>query len=93
MEFPVIVRAEDADGYEAQPIGLPELRVTAASADEAVAGVRCRHSSDGLLRQADPLISSPMEMTGNPWLNGSRRRRLTPHSTSIWRNLRKAALL
>ena len=40
MEYPVIVRAEAADGYEAQPIGLPELRVTAATEDEAVAGVR-----------------------------------------------------
>jgi hypothetical protein len=38
MDYRVIVRAETAAGYVVQPIGRPELRVTAASEDEAVAG-------------------------------------------------------
>jgi hypothetical protein len=68
MEYPVIVRAEEADGYVAQPVGLPELRVTAASEAEAVTGVRL--ALERWLASAKLVhVSVPIRTTGNPWLD------------------------
>ena len=39
MNYPVIVRAESAHQYVAQPLGIPEVKVVAATEAEAIAQV------------------------------------------------------
>ncbi len=89
MEYPVIVRAEDAAGYVAQPIGLPELRVTAASEDEAVAGVR--QALERWMASAKLVhVFVAVEETGNPWLDAFGRSASDPHFDEYQEELRKA---
>jgi len=91
MEYPVIVRAEDTAGYVAQPIGLPELRVTAASEDEAVAGVR--QALEQWLASAKLVnVSVATGKTGNPWLDAFGRSASDPDFDEYLEELRKARL-
>ena len=91
MEYPVIVRLEDVDGYEAQPVGLPELRVTAASEDEAVAGVR--QALERWLASAKLVhVSVPVGATGNPWLDAFGRSANDPDFDEYLEEIRKARL-
>ena len=91
MEYPVIVRAEDGDGYVAQPIGLPELRVTAASEDEAVDAVR--QALERWLASAKLVhVSVAMGTTGNPWLDAFGRSAADPDYDEYLEELRKARL-
>ena len=39
MNYPVIIRAESAHQYVAQPLGIPEVKVVAATEAEAIAQV------------------------------------------------------
>jgi len=83
MEYPVIVRAEESDGYVAQPIGLPELRVTAVSEDEAIAGVR--QALERWLASAKLVhVSVSVAGTDNPGSTHSDDPRLIRISRSIW---------
>ena len=89
MEYPVIVRAEDTAGYVAQPIGLPELRVTAASEDEAVAGVR--QALERWLASAKLVhVSVATGKTGNPWLDAFGRSASDPDFDEYLEELRRA---
>jgi predicted RNase H-like HicB family nuclease len=89
MEYPVIVRAEAVDGYVAQPVGLPELRVTAASEDEAVAGVR--QALERWLASAKLVhVSVAIETTGNPWLDAFGRSASDPDFEEYLEALRRA---
>jgi predicted RNase H-like HicB family nuclease len=91
MEYPVIVRPEDADGYVAQPIGLPELRVTAASEAEAVD--RARQALQRWLASAKVvLVSVPGPEGGNPWLDSFGRSASDPDFEEYLEELRKARL-
>jgi hypothetical protein len=91
MDYPVIVRAGDADGYVAQPIGLPELRVTAASEDEAVAAVR--QALERWLASAKLVhVSVAMGQTGNPWLDAFGRSASDPDFDEYLEELRRARL-
>ena len=91
MEYPVIVRAEDVDGYVAQPIGLPELRVTAATEDEAVAGVR--QALERWLASAKVVhVSVETGKTGNPWLDTFGRSASDPDFDDYLEELRQARL-
>ncbi len=91
MEYPVIVRAEDAESYVAQPIGLPELRVTAASEAEAVAGVR--QALEQWLTSAKLIhVFVAMEQTGNPWLDAFGRSATDPDFDEYLEELRRARL-
>jgi predicted RNase H-like HicB family nuclease len=88
MEYPVIVRAEDVDGYVAQPIGLPELRVTAASEEEAVAAVR--QALERWLASAKLVhVSVAMGQTGNPWLDAFGRSASDPDFDEYLEELRR----
>ena len=89
MEYPVIVRAEDVDGYVAQPIGLPELRVTAATEDEAVAGVR-RALQRWLASAKLVHVSVATGKTGNPWLDAFGRSATDPDFDEYLKELRRA---
>jgi tRNA(fMet)-specific endonuclease VapC len=89
MEYPVIVRTEEIDGYVAQPIGLPELRVTAASEAEAVAGVR--QALDEWLASAKLVhVSVGVEGSGNPWLDAFGRSAADPDFDAYQEELRRA---
>jgi hypothetical protein len=89
MQYPVIVRAEESDGYVAQPIGLPELRVTAASEDEAIAGVR--QALERWLASAKLVhVSVSIAGTGNPWLDAFGRSASDPDFEDYLEELRKA---
>jgi hypothetical protein len=91
MEYPVIVRVADVGGYLAQPLGLPELRVTAASEDEAVAGVR--QALERWLASAKLVhVSVAIGMTGNPWLDAFGRSASDPDFDEYLEELRKARL-
>jgi hypothetical protein len=89
MEYPVIVRAEDGNGYVAQPIGLPELRVTAASEGEAVDAVR--QALERWLASAKVVhVSVSTAETGNPWLDSFGRSASDPDFEEYLEELRKA---
>jgi hypothetical protein len=89
MEYPVIVRAEEREGFVAQPIGLPELRVTAASEDEAVAGVR--EALKRWLASAKVVhVSVAVENSGNPWLDAFGRSASDPDFDEYLEELRRA---
>ena len=91
MEYPVIVRAEDVNGFVAQPIGLPELRVTAASEDEAVAGVR--QALERWLASAKLVhVSVAAGKTGNPWLDAFGRSACDPDFDEYLEELHRARL-
>ena len=66
MNYPVIVRAETAYKYVAQPLGIPEVKVVAATEAEAIAQV-----TDALgqwLATAKVVqVAVPGEGRGNPW--------------------------
>lgn len=89
MEYPVIVRAEEAVGYAAQPVGLPELRVTAASEEEAIAEVR--HALERWLASAKLVhVSVATGATGNPWLDAFGRSATDPDFEEYLEELRRA---
>jgi hypothetical protein len=91
MEYPVIVRAQDVDGYVAQPIGLPELRVTAASEEEAVAGVR--QALERWLVSAKVVhVSVSVGTTENPWLDAFGRSANDPDFDAYLEELHRARL-
>src|SRR4051812_3090722 len=89
MEYPVIVRTEESDGYVAQPIGLPELRVTAASEAEAVAGVR-QALEEWLASAKLVLVSVAVEGSENPWLDAFGRSASDPDFDAYLEELRRA---
>jgi hypothetical protein len=91
MEYPVIVRLGNRDDYEAQPIGLPELSVTAASEDEAVAGVR--QALERWLASAKVVhVSVATGRTGNPWLDAFGRSASDPDFDVYLEALRRGRL-
>jgi hypothetical protein len=68
MEYQVIVRAESADQYTAQPVGIPELKVVASTEDEAIHRV-----SESLVQwlASAKLVTVDVSVrgAGNPWLD------------------------
>ena len=89
MEYPVIIRAEAAEGYAAQPLGLPELRVTAATEDEAVAAVQ--QALERWLASARLVyISVAAGKTENPWLDAFGRSASDPDFDEYQEELRRA---
>jgi hypothetical protein len=75
--------------YVAQPIGLPELRVTAATEDEAVAGVRL--ALERWLASAKVVhVSVATGNTGNPWLDSFGRSATDPDFDEYLEELHRA---
>ena len=68
MNYPVIIRAESTHQYVAQPLGIPEVKVVAATEAEAIAQV-----TDALaqwLASAKVIhVAVPGGANGNPWLD------------------------
>ncbi len=70
MQYPVIVRAQSANRYVAEPLGKSELRVEAASEGEALrelARVLETWLSSAKLVQIE--VPGSAERSGNPWLD------------------------
>ena len=66
MNYPVIIRAESAHRYVAQPLGIPEARVVATTQEEAVAQVT-ETLGDWLAAAKVIHVAVPDEDTDNPW--------------------------
>ena len=67
MNYPVIIRAESAHRYVAQPLGIPEARVVATTQEEAVAQVT-ETLGDWLAAAKVIHVAVPGEDADNPWL-------------------------
>ena len=68
MQYPVVVRTDSADHYVAEPLGISELRVEAASEAEAVTQVG--HALNEWLRSAKLVqVDLPDGGESNPWLD------------------------
>jgi hypothetical protein len=68
MNYPIIIRAESAHQYVAQPLGIPEVKVVAATEAEAIAQVT--EALGHWLAAAKVIhVTVPGEAPGNPWLD------------------------
>jgi predicted RNase H-like HicB family nuclease len=68
MNYPVIVRAESAHQYVAQPLGIPEVKVVAATEAEAIAQVT--EALGHWLAAAKVIhVKVSVEEHVNPWLD------------------------
>ena len=68
MQYPVVVRTDSGDRYVAEPAGISELRVEAASEAEALRQVG--HALSEWLRSARLVqVDLPDRDGGNPWLD------------------------
>jgi predicted RNase H-like HicB family nuclease len=67
MNYPVIIRAESAHQYVAEPLGIPEVKVVAATEAEAIAQVT--EALGRWLAAAKVVqVTVPGKEPGNPWL-------------------------
>lgn len=67
MHYPVIIRSESAHQYVAQPLGIPEVQVVAATEAEAIA--QATHALARWLASAKVIqVAVPDSESGNPWL-------------------------
>jgi hypothetical protein len=67
MNYPVIIRAESAHQYVAQPLGIPEVKVVATTEAEAIAQVT-EALAHWLATAKVVHVAVPGEAPGNPWL-------------------------
>ena len=88
MNYPVIIRAESAHRYVAQPLGIPEARVVAATQEEAVAQVT-ETLGDWLAAAKVIHVAVPGEEPDNPWLRTFRRSAADPDFPEFLEELRR----
>jgi hypothetical protein len=89
MQYPVIVRSESANQYVAQPLGIPELRVVAATEAEAIEQVS--HALSQWLASAKVVqVSVPVVGSGNPWLDTFGRSANDPDFDEFLEELKRA---
>lgn len=68
MHYPVIVRVESNHQYIAQPLGIPEIKVVAATEAEAIAQVS-QALGQWLTSAKVVQVTVPGTESGNPWLD------------------------
>ena len=67
MNYPIIIRADSAHQYVAQPLGIPEVKVVAAT--EAAAIAQVTEALGRWLAAAKVIyVTVPGKEPGNPWL-------------------------
>ena len=88
MNYPVIIRAESAHRYVAQPLGIPEARVVAATQEEAVAQVT-ETLGDWLAAAKVIHVAVPGEEPDNPWLKTFGRSAADPDFPEFLEELRR----
>src|SRR5215510_3343843 len=77
MNYPVIIRAESAHQYVAQPLGIPEVKVVAATEAEAIAQVT--EAFGHWLAAAKVIhVTIPGKEPDNPWLDSFGRSATDP---------------
>ena len=77
MNYPVIIRAESTHQYVAQPLGIPEVKVVAATEAEAIAQVT--EALGHWLAAATVInVTVPGKEPGNPWLDAFGRSATDP---------------
>ena len=69
MQYPILIRSKSAERYLAEPVGLAELRVEAATENEALEQVG--QALKGWLGSAARLVhlDVPASVSANPWLD------------------------
>ena len=77
MNYPVIIRAESTHQYVAQPLGIPEVKVVAATEAEALAQVT-EALVHWLAAAKVVQVAIPGEERGNPWLDAIGRSATDP---------------
>ena len=68
MNYPVLIRTESAHRYVAQPLGIPEVKVVAATEAEAIAQVT-EALAQWLTTAKVVNVAVPGEARANPWLD------------------------
>ena len=68
MNYPVLIRTESAHRYVAQPLGIPEVKVVAATEAEAIAQVT-EALTQWLTAAKVVHVAVPGEARANPWLD------------------------
>ena len=68
MNYPVIIRAESTHQYVAQPLGIPEVKVVAATEAEAIAHVT-EALAQWLTAAKVVQVAVPGEAQDHPWLD------------------------
>lgn len=68
MNYPVLIRTESAHRYVAQPLGIPEVTVVAATEAEAIAQVTAA-LAQWLTAAKVVHVAVPGEARANPWLD------------------------
>ncbi len=89
MQYPVIVRTEAANQYVAQPLGIPELRVVAATEAEAIEKVS-RALGQWLASAKVVQVAVPIASSGNPWLDAFGRSANDPDFNEFIEELQRA---
>jgi hypothetical protein len=89
MQYPVIVRTESANQYVAQPLGIPELKVMAATEAEAIEKVS-RALGQWLASAKVVQVAVPSVGSGNPWLDAFGRSANDPDFAEFVEELKRA---
>ena len=88
MHYPVIIRVESAHQYIAQPLGIPEVKVAAATEAEALAQVT--EALGQWLAAAKVIhVTVPGEAQGNPWLDAFGRSATDPDFAEFLEELQR----
>ena len=77
MNYSVIIRAESAHQYVAQPLGIPEVKVVATTEAEAIAQVT-EALVHWLAAAKVVQVAVPDDAQGNPWLDAFGRSATDP---------------
>src|SRR5439155_7242848 len=91
MHYPVIIRAESGHQYIAQPLGIPAVKVVAATEAEAIAQVT--EAFGQWLAAAKVIhVTVPGEAHGNPWLDAFGRSATDPDFPESLKNFNACGL-
>ena len=88
MNYPVIIRIESAHRYVAQPLGIPEVKVVAATEAEALAQVT-EALAQWLTAAKVVQVAVPGEAQGNPWLDALGRSATDPDFAEFLEELQR----
>jgi hypothetical protein len=89
VQYPVIVRTEGVDQYLAQPLGIPELRVVAATEAEAIEQVS-RALGHWLASAKVVQVTVSVADSRNPWLDAFGRSANDPDFDEFLEELQRA---
>ena len=92
MHYPVIIRTESAHQYVAQPLGIPEVKVVAATEAEAIAQVT-EALAQWLTAARVVHVAVPGEAQGNPWLDAFGRSANDPDFAELLEELQRQRIM